>query len=111
MTDLSKYNTFWPRFNAALIDSLLFMAIAIGPRLIWDEWRMLFSDLMADTVFLGYTICMHAVFGQTLGKMLYKVKVVHVSEKQGISFKQAFVRDLLAGTVVIRILRVEKMKY
>lgn len=101
MPSQTKYKTLWPRFNAALIDSLVFMAITYGPRLIWDEWRVLFSDLMADTVFLVYTICMHSAFGQTLGKMLYKVKVVHVSEKREINFKQALIRDAVPLIIVL----------
>jgi uncharacterized RDD family membrane protein YckC len=38
---------------------------------------------------------MHGKYGQTLGKMACKVKVVDVSEQKGISMKQAFLRDII----------------
>ncbi len=36
---------------------------------------------------------MHGRFGQTLGKMVCKVKVIDKSEKKPITYRQAFLRD------------------
>lgn len=96
-----KYQTFWPRFNAALIDSLLLMAVTHGPKLIWDDWRLIFSDLTANSVFLIYSVTMHGIFGQTLGKMLYKVRIVDVAQERNIGFKRAFIRDLVPLALVL----------
>jgi len=44
---------------------------------------------------LSYNIGFHWKFGQTLGKMVAKVKVVDVVNEGPLSFKQAFVRDVV----------------
>ena len=55
-----------------------------------------------DTIqFAVYSITLHALCGQTFGKIALDVKVVdHVSEKD-ISFKQAFLRDCVPVVMLL----------
>ena len=38
---------------------------------------------------------MHARYGQTVGKMICKVKVIDKSEKKALTYKQALMRDIV----------------
>ena len=101
VTEENKYKTFWRRFWAAILDSLITsipLAIidvvletlgVIGP-----DSRVLFDDVTYAVV-LVYYIAMHARYGQTLGKMLTEVKVVHKSETRGITVGRAILRDIV----------------
>lgn len=95
-----KYNTFWPRLFAHVIDGLVLVPIdllndwiektATDSSLIYSLWYS------ANTIAIYlYFILMHGYFGQTLGKMLFKVKVFDVSEQNQVSIKQAFFRDCI----------------
>jgi uncharacterized RDD family membrane protein YckC len=42
-----------------------------------------------------YRILLHGFFGMTIGKMLFKVTVVDVSEKSRLKMSQAFRRDMI----------------
>ena len=91
-----KYRTFWPRLWAGVIDGVVFlplslidnwMAVVIAAPAARAAWFVASSFLC-----LGYSIGMHAKFGQTLGKMVTRVKVLDVSETK-LSFRGAFLRD------------------
>jgi uncharacterized RDD family membrane protein YckC len=41
-----------------------------------------------------YYVLLHYKYGQTLGKMFMKVKVVDLNEESGITFRQAVARDI-----------------
>lgn len=95
-----RYSTFWRRFWAGWVDTLVFLPLTFGNIWVWNHvddmplpvlvlWHMLFS-----TLWLAYSIGMHGRYGQTLGKMALKVKVVDVSEERAITYKQAVLRDI-----------------
>lgn len=94
-----KYRTFWRRFIAGIIDSLVFLPVSLAS--FWIQHNALslpVAALAAWHVFTylswyAYMIIMHGKFGQTLGKMAMKVKVIDVSETQGIGYRQALLRD------------------
>jgi uncharacterized RDD family membrane protein YckC len=53
-------------------------------------------DLLSFYVFIwAYLVIMHAKYGQTLGKMAFKLKVVDAETWGAISIKQAVVREAL----------------
>lgn len=94
---MEKYQTFFPRFVALLIDSFIMV-----PLFVFDQWfrEAQFPHLffyfwipLSSLVFPVYSITMNAKFGQTLGKMWMKVKVLDASEEKEITFRQAFLRD------------------
>ncbi len=95
---MNKYQTVGARFFASIIDSILLIPISFVIRKISIQ-----SDLSTLSVFWGeilvqflsllYFVLMHNFYGQTLGKMLLKVKVYDISE-QPISFLQSVLRSL-----------------
>ena len=95
MTD-DRFRTFWRRLGAALIDLIFFMPLSF-----LDEWVLSLplstpttaTYLVASSsIFLLYSILMHGLFGQTVGKMLTGVRVVDLAEAS-ITMRQAILRD------------------
>jgi uncharacterized RDD family membrane protein YckC len=94
---MEKYQTLWLRFLALILDIILLLPLGIAAELIKGDgfsqevkFALLFIVSLAHTI---YFIVMHGFYGQTVGKMLMKVKVLDVSES-AIKFRQAIVRDL-----------------
>lgn len=94
---MDKYQTFFSRFVALLIDSFIMI-----PLFVFDQWFrdwefpplfFYFWIPLSSLVFPIYSITMNAKFGQTLGKMWMKVKVADVSEAASITLRQAILRD------------------
>lgn len=91
-----KYNTFWPRFFAGWIDYFVLLPLD------WiDSWAfapnqpiplIIVWSLISYPVYWLYSVLMHGFYGQTVGKMVCKVKVMDISEKP-MSMPQAFLRD------------------
>ena len=105
-----KYKNFWRRVFAQLLDGLL-----LGLLWVVLVGLFLFSGFMTidpmmpfhlTSVFglmaFSYSIFFHGKFGQTVGKMVCDIKVIDVSEKRALGFKQAFLRDIvpLVSTVL-----------
>ncbi|GGI67834.1 RDD family protein [Shewanella gelidii] len=105
--ELDKYSTFGPRFWASIIDGIVISVLsAILAYLGTQAGGGIQATLgYIDTMqFAVYSIALHTLYGQTLGKMALDVKVVdHLSEK-GISFKQAFLRDCVPVVMLILLL-------
>lgn len=105
MEEEDRYRTFWPRFWAGLIDGLVFQTLA------WlDHW--VWGNVAASTVLVGwfltssfailaYSIILHGLFGQTLGKRLLGVRVYDIRGGK-LSMRQAVLRDAVPlGLVAI----------
>src|SRR5687767_4447174 len=94
----TRYNTFWRRFGALLIDGLMFQALNIA---IPETDRGSSLGLVALVSAIGlipiiYSTAMHARFGQTVGKMAAGVMVLDLSETRGPTWKQSLQRDSLS---------------
>lgn len=101
----AKYNTFWERLFAGILDGVLLVPIAY-----FDSY---FLNSLSETVtavswlvfsrlfFLLYSGIMHWKGGQTLGKRIFSIKVIDHSEKTGLSLKQAFLRDGFYSVLVL----------
>ncbi len=110
VNDDNRYLTFWRRFWAEVWDSLLVLlpsatigAIVAG---VMDDAALMNGvTVLAFIVFrLGYVVTAQAISGQTLGKMLIRLKVVRYPELEPIAFGRAIRRSallLLALVVVI----------
>jgi len=103
-----KYRTFWRRFWAGWIDALVFMPLAFIDPLKYSEslptFILVIWFLFHETAWYLYSVLMHGKFGQTLGKMAFKVKVIDKSEDKSITYRQAFLRDIVLialGTFII----------
>ena len=95
--NMERYQTIGPRFLALLIDSLLIIPVSIVTMALASsfnsaKFNFVFTIGMSAIPVL-YTILMHARYGQTLGKMAMKVKVLDISERP-ITFTQAVIRSL-----------------
>src|SRR5450432_2870235 len=93
-----RYRTFWPRFWAGWIDSLVFIPLSGADWLVQQTtsapavlalWFVLYT-LSFDI----YSVALHAKYGQTLGKMAMGVKVLSLSETK-LSLRQALLRDIV----------------
>lgn len=93
---MEKYQTFGRRFGAAILDSIILfpvnwivsfavLAIAAAPTIL--SWAI------PGFISALYYILMHYYFGQTLGKMAAKVKVLDDSETP-VNLGQSIVRSL-----------------
>ncbi|MBI2441467.1 MAG: RDD family protein [Lentisphaerae bacterium] len=107
---MKKYRTFWRRFWAGWVDALVFLPCyplnfwimnhaGSMPVAVLALWHVLNS-----VVGFAYSIVLHGRYGQTLGKMALRVKVMDVSESRRIGFKQAFLRDAVPLITMLAIL-------
>jgi uncharacterized RDD family membrane protein YckC len=96
---MEKYQTVIPRFFAILVDTVIVWGIiylyenfilntkaSISIAIIWTIITLIFANV--------YNIYLTCFYGQTLGKMLMKVKVVDISEIP-VTFCQAVLRRLV----------------
>jgi uncharacterized RDD family membrane protein YckC len=95
---MEKYQTFGRRFWAGILDSIILLPITWGITFFFLFVSPMplvntFSSIAVGLVSVGYYILMHNYYGQTLGKMAVKVKVLDISETP-INFGQAVVRSL-----------------
>ena len=96
----TKYDTFGQRFMAAILDGLVFIPVSFLDRWIWANSETTpISLVIAWFIFNSfsiytYSVLMHGYFGQTLGKMFCRVKVLDVSEEV-LTMKQALLRDIV----------------
>ena len=89
------YKTFWQRFLAGFVDSLILIAIGLIITLIKPSNGQIYSlySTIADySIWLIYSIYLHGRYGQTIGKMLLKIKVTGTNGEK-ISYWQAIKRD------------------
>ncbi|TQV85548.1 RDD family protein [Aliikangiella coralliicola] len=100
--EFAKYSTFAPRFVASIIDGIITsvlsaMLMYVGTLLtpvIANEETLETVISYADAVqFTIYSVLLHGLFGQTLGKMVVRVKVVDAVTEKEINFQQAILRD------------------
>jgi len=93
-----KYSTFGPRFWAGFVDGLIFLPVSLldnylsSPErtvLVLIAWAVFFYS-----VYWVYSVSLHALRGQTVGKECQHVKVMDVSERRIPTLKQAILRDI-----------------
>jgi uncharacterized RDD family membrane protein YckC len=101
-----KYQTFWRRFWAGWVDSLVLLPLYFLDMFIWKNHQhlpvyiLLFWYASYSLSYTLYSILMHGNFGQTLGKMATRVKVVDISE-EALSMSQAIKRDIVPLVLTI----------
>jgi uncharacterized RDD family membrane protein YckC len=97
VTDAEKYSTFGPRFWTGTVDAcvmwplgfLVFLANMASPPTAIVVTLM----VIQQSAWLIYTIGMHAKYGQTLGKMACRVRVVDFKTERPITLRQAVLRE------------------
>jgi len=91
-----RYDTFWPRLLAGIVDALILLPLFYLDSMIY-EWfpvRAVIVPWFVCTSFayLAYSIYLHGRYGMTLGKRLFRIAVVDLSERP-LSMGQAVRRD------------------
>ena len=98
-----QYRTGGARFWAAMIDGLVFVPMILVERLVilptTNKVGFILWQMFCIILVCGYSVILHARYGQTLGKYLMQVKLVDISEIKAITLKQAIMRDI-AGIAI-----------
>ena len=97
------YKTFWKRVGAGIIDCIVLMPLLFFIDMFTcpnGEFMTLSSTIINDSIWLLYSICLHGKYGQTFGKMLFKIKVV-TTEGLGINYSKAIRRDIFLISLAI----------
>ncbi len=101
-----KYQTFWPRFWAGWIDSLVFIPLMVIDHVVWKNHNhvpifiVVFWYTAYSLSYVIYSVLMHGTYGQTLGKMAKRVKVLDISENR-LTMSQAIRRDIVLIVLTI----------
>jgi uncharacterized RDD family membrane protein YckC len=102
----NKYKTFSPRVVAAFLDGLIIVIpLSLINYWIWSNVQNISSAVLlvwfvvSSFTYVTYSVLMHGFFGQTLGKMNVKVKVLDISENK-LSMWQALLRDSVPIIIV-----------
>lgn len=93
-----RYDTFSARFVANMIDGFLFRMVGfVVVHVNISDSLIGVKILTAVSIFFPYlySILLHGLTGQTIGKMAMGIKIFDKDEKVRISFYQAFLRDAI----------------
>ena len=92
-----RFSTFWPRFWTGSVDQLVIWPLGFAASfLVTLDLSMVASitiSIIGNLFWLLYSVLMHAKYGQTIGKMACKVKVIDYKSELPISYRQALFRD------------------
>ncbi len=92
-----RYSTFWPRFWTGFVDASILWPVGLfaSAYLVVDVPKIVAAALVivGNLAWLFYTVLLHARYGQTIGKMVTKVRVVDFRTEGKISVRQAWVRE------------------
>lgn len=94
---MNKYRTGFQRFVASTIDGFILIPLALLDFWIVTPGRP--APLLVAWLLVSYpagwvySVLMHGLYGQTIGKMITGVKVLDVSEVRRISMRQSVMRD------------------
>ena len=93
----NRYSTFWPRFWSGSVDTcvlwplraIAFLLVSLNPPAAIGALVLLVQQL----AWLVYVVLMHGKYGQTVGKMVTKVRVFDARTEKPISYRQALIRE------------------
>jgi len=92
-----KYKTFWRRFFAWWLDALVFEPLSLFSSVLVTQtipqWVLVLWLVFTSFAYVIYSIVLHGLKGQTLGKMLFRIRVVDISEHP-LQMRQAVLRDI-----------------
>lgn len=100
-----KYHTGFKRLVAALIDGVVLNIICFTA--IWlveytqNQILLILFIVIYAFIPIIYSVFLHVLYGQTLGKMATNVKIIDISELKDISINQAILRDLFYIIITI----------
>ena len=95
---MSKYDTFWPRFWALFIDGIILNIIDKLMEQInfsGNQIGVLIITLISLNLPYVYSVWMHGKYGQTLGKIVFKIRIMDFKSEEKINYHQALMRDIV----------------
>jgi len=95
---MNKYDTFWPRLVAIIIDGIVLAILAFTLNVLvipFIKAMPLLRHLVSESVGYVYAILMVGHYGQTLGKMAMRIKVVDHDTEEDVTFTQSFKREAI----------------
>ncbi|MBL0145422.1 MAG: RDD family protein [Chitinophagaceae bacterium] len=100
----NKYQTFFNRLGATLIDAIIFLPVLFlsnelfGP----DPEKSIGWQIIQNGLYYAYSIIGHTLYGQTIGKKITSIKVVqNQDENKLLSFRQSFMRDSIGVAIFL----------
>ena len=98
----TKYQTFFNRLGATLIDAIIFLPVLFlsnelfGP----EPEKSIGWQIIQNGLYYAYSIIGHTLYGQTIGKKITSIKVVqNQDENILLSFRQSFMRDSIGVAI------------
>jgi uncharacterized RDD family membrane protein YckC len=105
---MERYNTFWRRFGAGLIDGLVLLPVTVALAVVIAHkpgpLTLLLWAVFSGSLGWTYSIALHAKYGQTFGKMITGVKVLDITEHRLPTVAQAIWRD--SGAIALDVFRI-----
>jgi uncharacterized RDD family membrane protein YckC len=95
---MRKYDTFWRRFGALIIDGFALTVLSLTFGLIfWADTKLMqtINTTIISNITYVYSVLMIGKYGQTFGKMAMGVKVVDNDTGGKVDFNQAFKREMI----------------
>jgi uncharacterized RDD family membrane protein YckC len=93
-----KFQTLGARILAAIVDTFVFMPLFVAETVLDEQspshGLFVFISVSATIVWHVYYVYLHGRYGQTLGKIVAKIKVVAADETP-IGYRTAFIREVL----------------
>lgn len=99
-----KYETFWPRFAALLVDAILLLVLLYAIEVLIGKYAYI-NNLVSYT----YYVFMVGRYGQTVGKMVVKIKVVDYKTENPVDYNQSFRRVAVPFFLMIFSILIEKL--
>ena len=100
-----QYLTFWPRLWAGFVDSLVLWPLAfvftLTLQLDIPLWLSIIVWFLQSLIWVAYSVYMHGKYGQTIGKIVTKVKIIDAKTHNPVSFRHAIVRDSIPILIII----------
>jgi uncharacterized RDD family membrane protein YckC len=105
-----KYKTFWLRIFAAVIDMVVLIPIGLVSYWVWRQTSDVPRDLQiawyafSTLSWYLYEIVLLGKYGQTIGRMLVKVKVMERTETSTITYWQAIKRNSVPVLAILAVM-------
>jgi len=100
---MKRFDTFWERFWAIAIDgfilNIILQILKVFSFPFFSTSGILLAIVVNNLPYL-YAVLMLGKYGQTIGKMIMKVKVVDNATEDSINYSQSFMREVVPMVLV-----------
>lgn len=92
---VDKYDTFWRRFFAGLLDGIVLLPIGLLITFTRTDniFNLVLGTIAMHSIVYIYSVYFHYHSGQTYGKKWMNLRVIDKNEKQLLTFEQSLKRD------------------